>query len=119
MNLLQVLGSWVGGRQGSRGFRVFGSYGWDEVFQPPDRSSELVLPSRRGAELVIRKIGGPGGSGYGCDLVAVERLKELGRPEPRDDSTVTDFGVLGSVRSIESEARPGEESAEDAVPVLQ
>ncbi|MFB7957650.1 hypothetical protein, partial [Streptomyces sp. NPDC056045] len=32
---------------------------------------------------------------------------------------LTDFGVLGSVRSIESEARPGEESAEDAVPVLQ
>ncbi|KPI15162.1 Beta-galactosidase [Actinobacteria bacterium OK006] len=31
----------------------------------------------------------------------------------------TDFGVLGSVRSVESEARPGEEPAEDAVPVLQ
>ncbi|MES5825571.1 hypothetical protein ABKA17_47635, partial [Streptomyces sp. RG80] len=32
---------------------------------------------------------------------------------------ITDFGVLGSVRSVESEARLGEESVEDAVPVLQ
>ncbi|MDU0258487.1 hypothetical protein RVN83_36830 [Streptomyces sp. PU10] len=32
---------------------------------------ELVLPSKRGSELVLRKIGGPRGSGYGCELVAV------------------------------------------------
>ena len=32
---------------------------------------------------------------------------------------LTDFGVAGSVRSVEGEACPGEESAEDVVPVLQ
>jgi hypothetical protein len=35
---------------------------------------------------------------------------------PRD---IADFGVSQSVRSVEGEAGPGEEAAEDAVPVLQ
>jgi hypothetical protein len=35
------------------------------------------------------------------------------------DRWYTDFGVLGSVWSVESEPRPGEESTEDAVAVLQ
>ncbi|MFE7112567.1 hypothetical protein ACFU9W_41100, partial [Streptomyces sp. NPDC057600] len=43
----------------------------------------------------------------------------LGAAVGKVPQQVTDFGVLASVRSIESEARPGEESAEDAVPVLQ
>ncbi|MFD9286124.1 DUF4158 domain-containing protein, partial [Streptomyces mirabilis] len=33
-------------------------------------------------------------------------------------AALTDFGVLGSVRSVEREARPGEEPAEDAVAIL-
>ena len=41
-----------------------------------------VLPFKYGSELVIRKIGGPRGSGYGCHGFAVGWLRRLGRPEP-------------------------------------
>ncbi|MDT0567136.1 hypothetical protein RM704_06595 [Streptomyces sp. DSM 3412] len=36
---------------------------------------ELVLPSKRGPETAIRKIVGPRGFRYGCQLVAVRWLK--------------------------------------------
>ncbi|MFD9284482.1 hypothetical protein ACFWD7_45880, partial [Streptomyces mirabilis] len=41
------------------------------------------------------------------------------RGQAVNGDTITDFGVLGSVRSVEREARPGEEPAEDAVAILQ
>ncbi|MFJ8028655.1 hypothetical protein, partial [Streptomyces sp. NPDC096311] len=59
----------------SQGIKQFGGCG-----ATTEEVAELVLPSKRGSMPVIRKIGGPRGSGYGCELVAAGWLKELGRP---------------------------------------
>ena len=57
------------GRDGNRidqtVLRAFG------LKRPEATCSELVPPSKCGSEAVIRRIVRPGGSGYGCELVAV------------------------------------------------